>query len=108
VHCNHRDAQVRRAQGGARVKTHPAEQENEGADHHKGKVMSWKGSRLAVRTVLAEARAKDDSQRHAAEAAHAVDNGRARKIYVAVAQAEIGAQLREPAAAPDPTSEHGV
>src|SRR5262249_26337956 len=80
----------------------------ESSDDNKSDIMRRKGAWLSVRSVLANPRTEDDGQRHRGESAHGVDDSRAGKIHVAVGEVHGRTQLREPAAAPNPTAEDRI
>ena len=72
--------------------------------------MWWPGMALGVPSflILTDPGSQHDGPGQGRHAAHHVDHPGTGKIHHAVAQAEIGAQLRQPAAAPDPVAIDGV
>jgi hypothetical protein len=91
---DHRNAQVGRGERGAGIEPHPAEEENERARHDKDQIVRRESPGFAVLAILAQARAKDQGQRHGAEPADRVDHGRTGEVHVAVGQVQAGAELR--------------
>jgi hypothetical protein len=61
VDRDHRDAEIGRAEGRARVEAHPAEQQDEGARDDEDDVVRREGARLPVRAILPDARSEDGS-----------------------------------------------
>ena len=64
--------------------------------------------RRSVAIEFADARTNDQRDRQGGQAADRVDDARSRKVRIALAESEIGAELREPAAAPCPVGEQRI
>src|SRR6267378_6844977 len=108
VHGDDGDAQIGAGKGAARVETEPAEGEDEAAEGRHRDVVAGDRVGGAVLVVLADARAQHHRARQRGHATDHVDDGRAGEVDVAVAEAEVLAQLGEPAAAPHPVGEQRV
>ena len=70
--------------------------------------MARNGHRLPFLRVLPDARAEDHRPGEGGDASDHVHDRRAREVHVAVAEPEVGAELREPAAAPDPVRKERI
>src|ERR1700728_3149041 len=66
--------------------------------------MSRKDADLSPGTILPQTRTQNNCQSHGAKTANRVDDSRSRKVNVAVAQIQCGADLRQPASAPSPAA----
>ena len=64
--------------------------------------------RRSVAIELADARPDDERHRQGGESADRMHHAGAGKVAVAFAQTEVGAELREPAAAPRPVAEERI
>ena len=103
------DAQVGAGERRARVEAEPAEGEDEGAEHRHRDVVTR--DRAAARPSLLNLPMRGPSSMRAGERDHAADHvhhRRAGEVDVAVAEAEVAAERREPAAAPHPVAEQRV
>ena len=88
------------ADGGAAVEAEPAEPQDKDAEGHGGHAVAEDGARLAVLAVLADARPQERGAEAGRHAADEVDRSRAGEV--------MEAELREPAAAPDPVTRDRV
>ena len=88
------------ADGGAAVEAEPAEPQDEHAQGHGGEVMAGDGPGLAVLAVFADAGAQHPGAQAGGDAAHEMYGGGTGEV--------MEAQLRKPAAAPDPVAGDGI
>ena len=88
------------ADGGAAVEAEPAEPQDENAQRHGGQVVAGDGARRARLVVLANAGAEHPGAEAGRDAADKVDRRGTCKV--------MEAELRQPAAAPDPVAGDGV
>ena len=93
---NDADPQVAASEGRARVEPEPAERQDEGAGDGHRQVVARDGDRLAALGVLADAGAEDDRPGERGDAAHHVDDRRAGEVDVAVSEAEVRSERRQP------------
>ena len=103
-----RHAEVGRGHGRAGVEAEPAEGQDQGAEHDHRDVVARDGVGRAVLVELADPRPEQPGGRQGGHAAGHVHHRRAGVVEVPVAQAEVGAEVRQPAAAPDPATVDGV
>jgi len=86
--------------GGTAVEAEPAEPQDEHAQGHGGQVVAGDGPGLAVLAVFADAWAQHPGAQAGGDAAHEMYGGGTGEV--------MEAQLRKPAAAPDPVARDGV
>ena len=91
-----------KAERAAAVEAEPAERQDQGSEHDHRNVMAGDRVGRTVLVELADPRAENDRPGQGRDAAGHVDDRRTGEIDVSVAQAEVRAQVGQPAAAPDP------
>src|SRR5262245_36502933 len=111
VYGNRTDAQCSVTGSGkraARIEAEPAKGENETPRQHENDVMPRYRVWPTITVVFADTWSDNHRYRQSGETTDCVHDTRPRKITVTLTQAEVRAQLRQPAAAPCPIGEDWI
>ena len=92
------------AKGAAGIESEPSEGQNEASDKHCGDVVADDRVARSVAVELADARTDDHRHSQCRHSTDRMDNARSGKVAIALSEPHVGAQLREPAAAPGPVA----
>ena len=102
VHDNEADAQIGARECRTRIKSEPAESQDERSQHDHRHVVTRHGIAVYLCIEFANARPDDHRSRQRDNAAHRVNNTRTGEIDRSMTKTPIQATLRQPTTTPDP------